>query len=74
VHCHAFNEISFYKNVLPGLSQPCTFSVLYAKHPATEQNSCNPAISIRLTIIRCVPLHSWHNGQQISLRGPPAFA
>jgi hypothetical protein len=71
LHCHAFNEITFYKNVLPGVSQPSELPVLFAKRPSPEENTCNPGVAKRLTIIRSVSFLSRHDSEQISLRGPP---
>lgn len=74
LHCHAFNEISFYKNVLPGLSQPSELPVLYANHPSSEQTA--PGLRFVKSIInpRTVPVHSRYCGDVVSLRGPPSAA
>lgn len=72
VHCHAFNEISFYKNVLPGVSQPSELPVLYANHPSPEDTARANCVVKSITITGAVPLHSRHCGNQVSLRGPPS--
>lgn len=74
VHCHAFNEISFYKNVLPGLSQPSELPVLYANHPSPEQTA--PGLRFVKSIInpRIFPIQSRYCGDVVSLRGPPSAA
>lgn len=74
VHCHAFNEISFYKNVLPGISGPSELPVLYAIY-AAPADACNEAHALKNTIVpRTVPYYSRYCGNQISLRGPPSVA
>lgn len=74
VHCHAFNEISFYKNVLPGISGPSELPVLYAIY-AAPADACNETHALKNTIVPpTVPYYSRYCGNQISLRGPPSAA
>jgi len=73
-HCHAFNEISFYKHALPGLSKPSEHPVMFATVFSPRDAACNTLHVTGLIFSHSVPYHSMYCGDPNTLRGPPFIA
>ncbi len=71
-HCHAFNEISFYKQAIPGLSKPSEMPVLYAYIASPRRSECDVIILSGTVIPRPVVYTSRHLGNANAIIGPPS--
>jgi hypothetical protein len=71
-HCHAFDEISFYKQALPGLSKPSEMPVLYV-YIASPIRSVFDVTIVSGVITPLSPIFlSWYGEHANALRGPPS--
>lgn len=70
-HCHAFNEIAFYKVSLPGANRPLVLPSLFSAPADLEESLVVERAAIRIIVPqRENPIHILF-GRSIALRGPP---
>ncbi len=70
-HCHAFNEIAFYKVSLPGANRPHVLPSLFTAPADLEESLVVERAAIRIIVPqRENPTHILY-GRSIAQRGPP---